>query len=215
MKSFLVIGMSGFGISITEELLAHGHDVVVIEKDEQMAQKLSGMVVQMYIGDAEEEAVLQAAGVRNFDAVIITVPDVDSSIMITMLVQDMGAQYIVARACSERHQRALRRIGAHRVVFPERDMGIRLAQSLSVDNLIDFFEMTEDDLIVEIPVPAAWVGRTLREMLLRRTHQINVLALREGVDAPVSVEIDPERPFRTDDVVYLVGKRKKLMKLVK
>ncbi len=215
MKSFLIIGMSNFGISITRHLIGLEHDVVIIDKDEDAAQQMSGLVTQIYIGDAENETLLETVGVRNFDAVIITVPKVDSSIMITMLVQDMGAQYIVARASSERHQRALRRIGADRVVFPERDMGVRMAQSLSVDNLIDVFEMSEDDLIVEVPVLPAWIGRTLRELLVRRTYQVNVLALREGDDAPVSVEIDPERRFCAGDVVYLVGKRKKLMKLLK
>ena len=214
MKSFLIIGMGRFGTAVAEELIALGHDVVAIERRESVGQQMADSITHMVIGDAKEDAVLRTVGVRNFDCVVLAMTSIEDSIMITLALKEMGAGYIVAKARSPQHIKALLRVGADRAVFPERDMGIRLAQTVAAKRVIDCIDLTEEDAIMEMEVPRRWVGRSLLELDIRKKYQVNVLAVREGgAEAPLTVEVDPERAFQREDIVFLIGKRWKLKKL--
>ena len=160
MESFLIIGMGRFGQAVAEELIALGHDVVAIEQKETVGQQLADRVTHVVIGDAKEEAVLRAVGVRNFDCVVLGMTRVEDSIMITLALKELGAKYVVAKAGSRQHRTALERVGADRVVFPERDMGIRLAQSVSSKGMIDCIELSPEDTIAEMAVPRKWIGHS-------------------------------------------------------
>ncbi len=216
MESFLIIGMGRFGRAVAEELIALGHDVVAIERQESVGQQLADHVMHIVIGDAKEEAVLRSVGVRNFDCVVLGMTSIEDSIMITLALKELGAKYVVAKARSRQHITALERVGADRVVFPERDMGIRLAQAVSSKRIIDCIDLSQEDTIVEMAVPKPWVGHSLRELNIRRKHHVNILAVRtEGEEQSLLIEMEPERVFTDRDVIYVIGKRWNTQRLSK
>ena len=154
MKSFVVIGLGRFGTAVAEELYALGHEVLAIDREQSCAQRVSEIVTHTIIADAKDESVLQSIGVRNFDGVIICMTDIEDSVMIALMLKDMGAKYIIAKSQSKQHSRMLELIGVDRVVFPEQDMGVRLAQTISSRRALDFIELSPDYAIVELPLPS-------------------------------------------------------------
>ena len=132
MKSFLVIGMGRFGTAVAQELTELGQEVFAIDENAESVQRIADDVTQVMQGDAQDEAVLGAIGVRNFDCCIVAVgTDMEASILITVMLKDLGAQYIIAKARSTVHAKVLERVGADRVVLPESEMGCKLAQRLA------------------------------------------------------------------------------------
>ena len=130
-KQFVVIGLGRFGSSIAKTLYSLGNEVLAIDSDEEVVQSIADSVTQAIQAEATDEATLKSLGIRNFDVAVVTVgTDVQSSIMITLLVKELGIKYVVAKAQNELHAKVLYKIGADRVVFPERDMGIRVAHNL-------------------------------------------------------------------------------------
>ena len=214
MKSFVVIGLGRFGTAGAEELYALGHEVLAIDREEGCAQRVSEIVTHTIIADAKDESVLQSIGVRNFDGVIICMTDIEDSVMIALMLKDMGAKYIIAKSKSKQHSRMLELIGVDRIVFPEQDMGVRLAQTISSRRALDFIELSPDYAIVELPLPNVWQDKTLAEMGVRKRFGINVLAVRRGEK---EIQVSPQAEFllKHKDVLIVVGKNQNIRKLEK
>ena len=150
MKSFLVIGLGRFGASVAQELSALGQEVLALDIDAENVQYISDQVTQAIQGDAQDEAVLRSVGARNFDCCVVAVgADMEASILITVMLKELGAQYIVAKAIAPIHARVLERVGADRVVLPEIEMGQRLAQRLARTNVVDYIGVSDDFSILE------------------------------------------------------------------
>lgn len=214
MKSFIVIGLGRFGTAVAEELYALGHEVLAIDREEGCAQRVSEIVTHTIIADAKDESVLQSIGVRNFDGVIICMTDIEDSVMIALMLKDMGAKYIIAKSKSKQHSRMLELIGVDRIVFPEQDMGVRLAQTISSRRALDFIELSPDYAIVELPLPNVWQDKTLAEIGVRKQFGINVLAVRRGEK---EIQVSPQAEFllKHGDVLIVVGKNQNIRKLEK
>lgn len=214
MKSFVVIGLGRFGTAVAEELYALGHEVLAIDREEGCAQRVSEIVTHTIIADAKDESVLQSIGVRNFDGVIICMTDIEDSVMIALMLKDMGAKYIIAKSKSKQHSRMLELIGVDRIVFPEQDMGVRLAQTISSRRALDFIELSPDYAIVELPLPNVWQDKTLAEIGVRKQFGINVLAVRRGEK---EIQVSPQAEFllKHRDVLIVVGKNQNIRKLEK
>lgn len=214
MKSFVVIGLGRFGTAVAEELYALGHEVLAIDREEGCAQRVSEIVTHTIIADAKDESVLQSIGVRNFDGVIICMTDIEDSVMIALMLKDMGAKYIIAKSKSKQHSRMLEMIGVDRIVFPEQDMGVRLAQTISSRRALDFIELSPDYAIVELPLPNVWQDKTLAEIGVRKQFGINVLAVRRGEK---EIQVSPQAEFllKHGDVLIVVGKNQNIRKLEK
>ncbi len=214
MKSFVVIGLGRFGTAVAEELYALGHEVLAIDREEGCAQRVSEIVTHTIIADAKDESVLQSIGVRNFDGVIICMTDIEDSVMIALMLKDMGAKYIIAKSKSKQHSRMLELIGVDRIVFPEQDMGVRLAQTISSRRALDFIELSPDYAIVELPLPNVWQDKTLAEIGVRKQFGINVLAVRRGEK---EIQVSPQAEFllKHGDVLIVVGKNQNIRKLEK
>ena len=181
MKSFLVIGMGRFGTAVAQELTELGQEVLAIDENVESVQRIADDVTQVMQGDAQDEAVLGAIGVRNFDCCIVAVgTDMEASILITVMLKDLGAQYIIAKARSTVHAKVLERVGADRVVLPESEMGCKLAQRLAHTNVVDFIGVSDEYSILEIHAPKSWVGKSLVQLDVRQKHKVNVLAVRHG-----------------------------------
>lgn len=215
MKSFLVIGLGRFGAAVAQELSALGQEVLALDIDEENVQHIADQVTQAIQGDAQDEAVLRSVGARNFDCCVVAVgADMEASILITVMLKEMGAKYIVAKAMTPIHARVLERVGADRVVLPEIDMGQRLAQRLARTNVVDYIGVSDEFSIVEIHPPKSWVGNSLGKLGVRAKHQINVLAIRHGEGGQVDVNPKPDKVIGPDDLLIVIGTNEQVNSVV-
>ncbi len=204
MKQFAVIGLGRFGSSIAKALYTMNHDVLAIDKDEERVQEISDYVTHVVQADATDENVLRSLGIRNFDvAVVTTSTDIQASILITLLCKEMGVKLVIAKAQSELHAKVLYKIGADKVVFPERDMAQRIAHNLVSSNILDYIELAPDYSLVEIEALPEWIGHTLKGLNMRQKYGINVLAIRHGNDLILSPNGD--EVIYKDDVLVVIG----------
>ena len=210
MKSFLVIGMGRFGTAVAQELTELGQEVLAIDENAESVQRIAEDVTQVMQGDAQDEAVLGAIGVRNFDCCIVAV----GSILITVMLKDLGAQYIIAKARSTVHAKVLERVGADRVVLPESEMGCKLAQRLAHTNVVDFIGVSDEYSILEIHAPKSWVGRSLVQLDVRQKHKVNVLAVRHGEQGALDASPKPDRAIEPDDLLFIMGENKFVSRVV-
>lgn len=203
-QSFAVLGLGSFGQSVAKTLYALGHEVLAIDGNEEVVQTISDNVTHAIEGDCRDENVLRAVGIRNFDVVVVAIgQDLEASILITTMLKELGVSYVVAKAHSLMHSRILKKVGADKVVFPELDMGVRVANTLSNVNVVDQLSLSDGYSIVEINCPESWVGKSMIELDIRARYGINVLAVRAGDDIDVSP--DPHRIFSKEDVVIVIG----------
>lgn len=204
MKSYIVLGVGRFGKSLACSLFEMGHEVLAIDADEDLIQEISNKVTHAVTGDCMDEGVLKTLGLRNFDAAIVAIGgNTQASIMVTLLLREMGVKYIVAKAQSELHAKVLEKVGADRVVFPEHDMGVRLAQRLTSENIMDYIELSSKYSIIEIIAPDSWVGKALGKLDIRRKFGINILAIKNGDN--VSISPPPSTVFYEGDILILLG----------
>lgn len=217
MKQFVVIGIGRFGSSLATRLCELGHEVLAIDKDEEVIQRISDKVTHAISADATDENVLKSLGVRNFDVGVVSIgADIESSIITTLMLKEIGVSYVVAKAMNEQHAKVLFKIGADRVVFPERDMGTRVAHNLIATNILDFIELSPEYSIIEFAVFSAWIGKSLRELNLRAKHGINVVAVKnENNDEYINVSPSPDYEFKEGDLLVVIGANEDLRKLEK
>lgn len=212
-KQFVVIGLGRFGISVAQTLYDSGHDVLAIDKDEDLIQEISDHVTHAVQMDATDELALRTLGLRNFDVAVITIgSDIKASVMVTLIVKELGVKYIIAKGNSELHAKVLYKIGADRVVLPEKDMGVRVAHNLVSSNILDYIELSPDYSIVEIETPNSWKGKTLRELNVRANFGINIMAIRK-VDDMVNISPNADDIIEDGDVLIAIGGSDELNKL--
>ena len=215
MKSFLVIGLGRFGAAVARELSSLGQEVLALDVDAENVQHIADEVTQAIQGDAQDEAVLRSVGARNFDCCVVAVgADMEASILITMMLKEMGAKKIIAKAMTPIHARVLERVGADRVVLPEIDMGQRLAQRLVRTNVVDYIGVSDEFSIVEIHPPKSWIGHSLGQLGVRARHKINVLAIRHGTGGQVDVTPQPDQVIGADDLLIVIGTNKQVDSVV-
>lgn len=212
MKQFAVIGLGRFGTSVASTLMAMGHEVLVIDEEQEKIQEVVNLVTHAIQADAKDENALKALGIRNFDVVIVAIgKDTESSILVTVLLKELGVKCVVAKAQTELHGKVLAKVGADKVVFPERDMGARVAHQLASTNVLDHIELSPEFSILEIVAPDVLVGQTLRKYNLRAKFGITILALKRGSEIMVSPS--PDAPICEGDILVAIGENKKLRSL--
>ncbi len=215
MKSFLVIGLGRFGTSVATELAALGQEVLALDRDEDNIQRIADDVTQAIRGDARDEAVLKAVGARNFDCCIVAMAsDLEASVLITVLLREMGVKQIVAKAQSEIHAHVLERIGADKVIRPESEMGQRLAKRLAHTNVVDYIGSTDDFSILEIKPPKKWIGSSLIQLGIRAKYHVNVLAIRHP-NGITDVNPAADRLIKTEDLLVIMGTNESVDSVVK
>jgi len=213
-KQFLVIGAGRFGISVARNLFELGHDVMVMDGDEDRVQQFSDEVTNTVQGDASNEACLKALDVEDFDTIILAIgDDIQASIMAAILLIELGAKNIVAKARTELHGKVLDKIGVNRVVFPERDMGHKLARSLIAPTIIDMIELSDDYSVVEVNAPEEMIGKSLKELDLRARYGISIIALRRNNGENTIISPVAEDVIETEDIIVAIGENKALKKM--
>lgn len=205
MKSYVVVGLGRFGMAVALKLQELGNEVLIIDSNAEQVQKLSNHVTYAVVGDARDEAVLRSLGVRNFDCAIVAIGgDLAASILITLNLKGLGVPQVICKAPDEIQKRALEKVGADRVIIPEREMAVKLAQNLASSSVLDYIELSSQCGIAEVKTPSAWVGKTLRELNVRAKYGVNVIALRSGEDA-IKVSPGPDEPLTERDVLVILG----------
>lgn len=203
-KQFIVIGLGRFGTSVAETLYALGNDVLAVDIDEERVQSIADRVTHAVQVDANDEASLRALGIGNFDVAIISIgSDIQANILSTLLVKEMNVKHIITKANNAMHAKVLYKIGANRVIFPERDMGIRVAHNLCSSSILDYIELSPDFSIAEIVTPSDWVGSSLKDLDLRVRYGINVVAIKRDNDINVSPGAD--EIITEDDIIVAIG----------
>ncbi|MDV3427602.1 MAG: TrkA family potassium uptake protein [Bacillota bacterium] len=211
-KQYLVVGLGRFGTSVARTLYNSGNDVLAIDKNEEAVNEISEHVTQAVTVNATDETSLKAMGIGNFDVAIVSIgTDVQSSIMAVLLLKELGVKYIIAKAHDDLHGKVLRKIGADRVVFAERDMGMRVAHNLVSSNILDYIELSPSYGIVETLPPKGWHGKSLNELNVRSKFGINIIAIKRGKDVNVSPTAD--EIIGINDILVVVGGTDELEKL--
>lgn len=204
MKQFAIIGMGRFGSSIARTLYSLGNDVLAIDFQEERIEEVSDFVTHAVVAEATDEQTLISLGLRNFDVAVVTIgTDIQASILVCLLCKEMGIKTVLAKAQNELHARVLRKIGVDRVVFPERDMGMRLAHNLVSSNILDFIELSSDHSLVEINVQETWTGNSLKDLNMRAKYGVNVMAIKHAG----SINISPrgEDIVQSGDTLVVIG----------
>jgi len=215
-RSFAVIGLGRFGSAMATTLAELGHEVIGIDSDEEKVARLSDVVSQAVQLDATDEKAIKAAGIQDVDVAVISIGEnIESSLLVAMLVKDLGIPTIVAKAITPLHGRILERLGVSRVIFPERDMGVRVAHSLVVPNVLDYIELSRDFSIVEMPAPPEFVGRTLKELALRPKYGLTLIAIKRAKAEGETTNVAPaaEERIEEGDVLSLLGPNERVSQL--
>lgn len=204
MKTYVVIGLGGFGSALAKQLCMLGAEVLAMDVSSTLVQQVANDVTQAVVGDGQDKDVLRSLGVRNFDCAIIAIGDnLGASVLITMNLKELGVPYIVCKAHDETHRRVLEKLGVDRVVIPEQEHAQRLGRSLYCHNVLDYIELSEDYGILEVPAPAAWVGKTLKELNVRAKLGVNIIAVENDKKPNVSPAADYQ--IRQGDILVVLG----------
>lgn len=180
MKQFAVVGLGRLGSAVAKTISEQGHQVLAIDKRKEPVQQISEFVTQAVQLDATDEKALRAVGIENVDAAVVsTGANLEASMLITLILREIGVKEIISKAVSEEHSRVLEKVGATKVVFPERDMGIRIANSLISPQIIEHIGLSKKYSILEIPAPDEFIGKTLGELNVRVKYGINIIAIKK------------------------------------
>ena len=202
-KQYIVVGLGRFGRAIAETLCQDGAEVLGVDRRMDVVERLRDELTQTIQMDAMDRDALETLGVRDFDIVFVTMgSDIRASGTIVLLLKELGARRIIAKAHDEFHGRMLEKLGADQVLLPERDMGRRVAHSLVSGNVIEFMELSTQYSMAEIRPKPEWVGKTLKELAMRSSMDINVVAIRNG-DA-VNAMPQPETRISEGDLMLVV-----------
>lgn len=212
MKQFAVIGMGRFGSSVAVTLSKMGYDVLAVDTNEDRVNRVTDDVTYAVQVDAMDEHSLKSLGIRNFDVVIVAIgQDVQSNILVTLMLKEMGVKKVVAKAQNSLHGKVLEKIGTDMVVYPERDMGVRVAHALVSKNILDQINLSPEYSIVELITPEEFVGKSLLEAGFRREYGVNILAIRRGKDIIISP--GARESIRDGDILVAIGRNDQLKKM--
>lgn len=212
MKQFAVIGLGRFGASLARTLAEAGHDVLGVDLQEERIRPLANVLTHVVQADATDEEVLRSLGIRNFDCCVVTLSsNLQSSVLVTLMVKELGVPLVVAKARDEQHGKVLQKIGADRIVYPERDMGFRLAHNLMAGNILDHIELSPDNSIAEVAAGDRMVGRNLRQLDLRAKYGLNVLAIKHNNIISVTPRADDV--IQEGDILIVIGPNEGIRRL--
>lgn len=194
-NSYAVIGMGRFGTAVAMELANSGADVLAVDINEERVRAISEHVTCAVKADISDAETVASLGLGNMDAVVVAMTrSMDASILATISAKESGAKYVIAKAQNEMHAKILTKVGADKVIVPEKESGRRIAKNLINGNFLDFFELSDRISMVEIPVQEEWIGSNLRELDFRRKYSVNVIAY-EANGKDLIVNIPPDKPL--------------------
>lgn len=213
MKQIAILGLGRFGRALARTLVEMGHDVLGVDANETIVEQMAQVLTNCVQADVMDEQTLQSLGMTNFDIVVVGVgnSDVQASIFTTLMLKEMGCEHVVCKVSSNKHARILLKLGADRVVYPERDMGMRFAHSIAQSDVLEFIELSEEYSMMEINAPRYLLGKSIKESDVRSQYNINIVAIRRGKS--VIVNPMPEEVLKEGDVLLAIGETAELTKM--
>jgi trk system potassium uptake protein TrkA len=213
MEQFAVIGLGNFGFFLAKKLHELGKEVVAIDTDKDKIQAIKDFSSQAVLADATDKEVLEAIGIKEFDAVFVTAGGkMDVSILTTFYLKELGVKKIIVKAMSIEHAMILERVGADKVIFPERDMAYNLAISVTETNIIESFFLGEDYSIVEIITPSPFIGKKLHELDLIKRFKIQIIAIKDGLKNKTNIIPGGDYELKSTDFLIIIGENENLKK---
>ena len=210
-KQYAVFGLGSFGESVAVTLQELGCEVVVVDNHMERIENISPYVSYVVQADIEDPEVIRSLGARNLDGVVVAVADdMEASIMATLVSKEIGVPYVLAKAKNDLHAKVLKKIGADSIIFPEKEIGQSVARNLVSGEFVDWISLSPDYSITEIAVPEKWIGKSLSEIDVRRTKDVNVVGVRIG--EKIQVTIDPEEPLQKEMMLIMIGSNEALEK---
>lgn len=214
-KQYAVIGLGRFGYSIAKTLAEHNCEVIAIDKDEERVKKMADFVTYAVQLEAMDEKSLRSLGVQNVETAVVSIGEnLEASILVVMILKEMGVKHIIAKAVTRLHGKVLENLGVNKVVYPERDMAIRVAHNLIHPNIVEQLELSPEYSIIELPAPDIFVGKSLKDMKLRSEYGANLIAIKrkvieDGVEQEEwNVNPHPADVIHKGDLLVLVGRNK-------
>lgn len=207
MKSILIIGMGRFGHHLAANFLENGHDVMIVDENEEKLEDMVPYATSTRIGDCTSEEVLKSIGVRNFDVVFVCIgTNFQSSLEITSLVKELGAKRVISKATRDIQAKFLLRNGADEVIYPDKDIAEKWAERYSLDNIFDYIDLPGAFGIYEMPPLKEWVGRSIRESNIAATYKISILGIKKKHEEQMSVMPSADYIIRdTDHLMVMAG----------
>jgi trk system potassium uptake protein TrkA len=217
-RSFAVIGLGRFGAAMANTLVELGQDVIGVDSDEDRVRRLAEVVSQAAQIDATDLQALKEVGVHDVDVAVVSIGEnIEASLLVVMQVMELGVKEIIAKAVTPLHGRILQKLGVRRVIYPERDMAIRVAHSLVVPHSLDYIELSREFSIVEIPAPTEFVGRSLKQLELRPRYGLTLIAVKrwsdDGEREVTNISPSADEVIETGDVLSLLGANDRLAQL--
>ncbi|CAH0233759.1 Ktr system potassium uptake protein A [Peribacillus sp. Bi96] len=208
-RQYAVIGLGRFGTSVAHRLYTAGQEVLGIDISEERVENAELSVTHAVIADTTEEEALKSMGIRNFDCVIVAIGnDMQSSILTTLLLKELGVEKVIAKALNKNHGQVLTKVGADWVIYPERDMGERVANQLLSPNMLNYIELSKEYNIEEIILPMSMKGKSLRELDLRAKYNISVIAIVSNGE--IIIAPSPDHNIHEKDMLLVVGNKEDL-----
>ena len=206
MKSILLIGLGRFGRHIAEKLHDMQHDVLAVDHDEDRVNRILPLVTNALIADSTNADFLQSLDLPSFDVCIVAIgDDFQSSLETTSLLKEFGARYVVARASRDMHEKFLLRNGADETVYPERQLALWTAIRCGSNHILDYFPLSDEYAIYEVAVPAAWEGKSIGELDVRRRHHLNILGIKAA--DRIDLNISAQTILTANAAVLVAGKQ--------
>jgi len=211
IKQYAVIGLGRFGTSVARRLYEAGQEVLGIDANEEKVEDAELFVTHAVVADTTEAKALRAIGISNFDCVIVAIGnDMQSSILTVSLLKELGVKKVIAKALGKRHGQVLEKVGADWIIYPERDMGERVANQLLSPNMLNYIELSKEHSIEEIMIPSKMAEKSLRDLDIRAQYNVSVIAIvREG---DIIISPSPDRIIHKEDLLVMIGKREDIAK---
>jgi len=214
MKRFAVIGLGSFGYYVARDLFEDGNEVIAVDRNRDRVQAMDPHCSQAMVLDATDPERLKALGLEEMDTVVVsTGSQISTSILICYHLKEMGIKSIVAKSMDEDHAVILKKVGASSTVHPEKDMAARIARGLSRPNIMDYIPLEEEYNLVQVPPPKSFVGKTLKDLDLRASYGVHVMAVKEADKARFTLVPSPGYEIKENDLLVMLGYSDDLQKI--
>lgn len=211
-RTYAVFGLSSYGSAVAKEFVENGAEVLAVDTDEDIINAAITEIPFCKCADITDPEVIKQLDIGNIDVVIIAMANnLEASVMATMLCKEAGVKTVIAKCSNEMHRRILKKVGADKVVFPEKESGTRLAKNLLSSGFVDLIELSKDVSMIELDVKPEWEGKTLLELDFRKKYGINIVGIRQGNE--VYINIDPEMPLKSDMDLIVIANTSAINKL--
>jgi trk system potassium uptake protein TrkA len=209
-----VIGLGKFGMHVAMELYARGHDVLVVDNSDDLVQKGQEFSSKSVVADCTDKGVLENLGLSSVETAVVSMgTNLAGSILVTMYLKELGVKNIIVKATHDDHKKILEKVGATQIVFPEREMAVRLARSITTPNVLDYLPLTNSFSIMEISPPKDFVGKSLVDLDLRKKYHIQIIGIKDTLKDVMNMVVSPRRPIEATDRLIVVGEQEHLEKI--